>query len=137
MKLNTYIANTKEKTYIAPYELDKDQYGKLVYNSKIGDFSKAVRKLEEDWQETSLVLQTIVNEQTEEYKQPLRPLTYPPKRVASLNTTNTNLIEELQFIRKGQIPNNLERFKVIATVRAKENAENTIPLLTIATAIDS
>ena len=137
VKLNTYIANTKEKTYIAPYELDKDQYGKLVYNSKIGDFSKAVRKLEEDWQETSLVLQTIVNEQTEEYKQPLRPLTYPPKRVASLNTTNTNLIEELQFIRKGQIPNNLERFKVIATVRAKENAENTIPLLTIATAIDS
>jgi hypothetical protein len=137
VKLNTYIANTKEKTYIAPYELDKDQYGKLVYNSKIGDFSKAIRKLEEDWQETSLVLQTIVNEQTEEYKQPLRPLTYPPKRVASLNTTNTNLIEELQFIRKGQIPNNLERFKVIATVRAKENAENTIPLLTIATAIDS
>ena len=137
VKLNTYIANTKEKTYIAPYELDKDQYGKLVYNSKIGDFSKAIRKLEEDWQETSLVLQTIVNEQTEEYKQPLRPLTYPPKRVASLNTTNTNLIEELQFIRKGQIPNNLERFKVIATVRAKENAENTIPLLTIATSIDS
>lgn len=136
VKLNTYIANAKEKAYIAPYELDKDQYGKLVYNSKIGDFSKAVRKLEEDWQETSLVLKTIANEQTEEYKQPLRPLTYPPKKVANLNTTNTNLIEELQFIRKGQVPNNLEDFKIIATVRAKENSETTIPLLTVATAYD-
>ena len=136
VKLNTYIANAKEKAYIAPYELDKDQYGKLVYNSKIGDFSKAVRKLEEDWQETSLVLKTIANEQTEEYKQPLRPLTYPPKKVANLNTTNTNLIEELQFIRKGQVPNNLEDFKIIATVRAKENSDTTIPLLTVATAYD-
>ena len=98
-------------------------------------FQKQSENLEEDWQETSLVLQTIVNEQTEEYKQPLRPLTYPPKKVANLNTTNTNLIEELQFIRKGQVPNNLEDFKIIATVRAKENSDTTIPLLTVATAL--
>lgn len=134
VKLNSYIANNQEVSYIAPYELNKDQYGKPVYNSRIGDFTKVAELLKEDWTASPLSLQTIANEQTQDYKESLRSLSYPIKRVASLNTKNTNLIEELQFIRKGEVPNNLRNFKVIATVRAKESADKTIPLLTIATA---
>jgi hypothetical protein len=134
VKLNSYIANNQEVSYIAPYELNKDQYGKPIYNSRIGDFTKVAELLKEDWTASPLSLQTIANEQTQDYKESLRSLSYPIKRVASLNTKNTNLIEELQFIRKGEVPNNLRNFKVIATVRAKESADKTIPLLTIATA---
>ena len=136
VSINNYINSRKEEVYLAEPQLSKDQYGKPIYSSKIEDFSQAVQKLKNDWEQAPLELHTQANEKEELYLKPLTALSYPPKRVKDLNTEKTNLIEELQFIRQGNVPNNLSDFKVIATVRAKKNAYDTIPLLTIATAYD-
>ena len=133
ISLNKFILEN-QSVYIAEPILGTNQYGKNEYHSKIGDFQNCISQLEKEWEETSLKVETK-EERYQEKITKLIPLAYPIKNVASLNTKQTNLIEEISFLRKGTIPNDVENFKIIATIKGKYHKE-TIPLVTIATAFD-
>lgn len=133
VSLNKFILENPS-VYIAEPKLGTNQYGKNEYTSKIGDFQECINQLKDDWKEISLKIETKTTHQQEVSE--LIPLDYPPiKNVASLNTKQTNLIEEISFLRKGTIPNDVENFKIIANIKGKYH-QNTIPLVTIATAFD-
>ena len=133
VQLNNYILPNKEKVYLQTPVLGTNQYGKPEYTYKIGDFNKAIEQLKEDWTQIDLGIHTQLVPQEENI---LEPFIYPTKKIASFNEKQNSLVEELQYIRKGNIPEGISNFKVIANIRARTEVDKTIPLITIATAME-
>ena len=132
VRLNKYIATHIDSCYIEDPIVSKNQYGDLEYTSKSNDFNHVIENLDGVWKNATLELNT---RRSQDENNELELLSYPRKLVSSLNTKQSNLMEEIQFIRKGEIPNHMSEFQVVATIRGKVNAEKKIPLVTIATGI--
>ena len=132
VQLNKYIAANLYDCYIEEPTVSKNQYGDLEYTSKSNDFNHVIEELDGVWHHSELELRT---RKSEEENNQLERLRYPTKLVSSLDTKQTNLMEEIQFIRKGEIPNRMNNFQVVATIKGKINAEEKIPLVTIATGV--
>ena len=127
--LNNFIKENKGKTYFSEPTYGKDQYGKpeYTYNAELEEW---ISSLKEQWGKIPLLINTKAIKKEDNS---LEELFYPIKKVSSLNTKETNIVEELQFIRKKNIPENISNFQVVATLRGQVNAERTIPLITVFT----
>lgn len=129
---NIFISDDKNKYFLAPPILSTNAFGKPEYNSKTENFDECIDKIKKDYEQINFEINTIKNEQEEG----LKPLPYPNKKVATLNSSEKKLIEELEFIHKKSIPDNINNFKVIANIRGEIGADKTIPIITIATGIE-
>lgn len=134
VQLNEFVLNNKEQVYLSEPKLTKNQFGKAEYSSKHIDFELLISKLQGDWETSNISLQTeasVVDEKPE-----LIAHNYPSIKVGDLKIGQTNLIEEIQFLRNKSISNNFYDFKIVASVKGRIDAEQFIPLVTFATVID-
>ena len=97
VQLNKYIAANLYDCYIEEPTVSKNQYGDLEYTSKSNDFNHVIEELDGVWHHSELELRT---RKSEEENNQLERLRYPTKLVSSLDTKQTNLMEEIHTKRR-------------------------------------